>query len=300
MVIAIHTLFLSDLSEELSYITINGIFRVAVPIFFMVNGYYFTRFLQSPFPWLKRGLILYLVWMLIYSYYWFLPSGTDLSSLVQTAKAIVVGYEHLWYVASMLGAAIMLYCLRRLPSRRLLALAIGLYLLGTSIQYLGNYHFFKGAILDRLCNALWLYRSTFLLAFPFFCIGHLIGKYQLNTKIKPSHLTIGLGIGLLLVAAESYINLHLMAKREGFDMLFSLLLVCPLAFIFFLDLNIKGNNKNLAIYSTAIYLVHFFVILQLKSLTQLHGSMLTLATILISIAIAFVLVRINHRVKYLL
>jgi len=91
-----------------------------------------------------------------------------------------------------------------------------------------------------------------------------------------------------------------MVKREGFDMLFSLLLVCPLIFMLFLGFNMPGHNKNIAFYSTSIYLVHFFIIIQLKALTQLHGSLLTLAAIIISLAISFVLVTLNQRVKYLL
>jgi len=300
MIIAIHTLFLNDLSRQWAYLTTNGLFRIAVPIFFLINGYFFTGFLQAPGAWLKHGLILYSVWMLIYSYYWFLPTGIDFSSIVQTAKALVIGYEHLWYIASMLGAAVMLYYLRNLSSRQLLIVSLSLYVLGVVIQYLGNYHFFKDPLLDRLCNALWLYRSTFLFAFPFFCIGYLINKHQLNTKINSKVAIIGLGIGLLMVIAESYLNYHLTDNPEGFDLLFTLLLTCPLIFMFFLNLAIKGNSKNLAVYSTAIYLVHFLVIAQLKSFTQFHNSMLTLATIVVSIVMASMLVVINRWVKYLL
>ncbi|MES2824862.1 MAG: acyltransferase [Pseudomonadota bacterium] len=300
LVVAIHTGFLGDVSQQLCYILISGIFRIAVPIFFVINGYYFAKVLSSPSAWLKRGLILYLVWMLIYSYYWFNPSGINAYSLLKIVKTLLVGYEHLWYIASMLGAAVLLYYLRNLSSTLLLVLAVVFYIAGTMFQYLGNYHVFKGSSLDVFFNTLWIYRSPVLFAFPFFCIGYLIAKYQVQQKIKPLYLAIGVGVGLILVASESYINFTSMVKREGFDMLFSLLLVCPLVFMLFLGFNVPGKSKNIAFYSTAIYLVHFLIIIQLKALTELHHSILTLAAIVISLAVSFVLVMINQRVKYLL
>ncbi len=300
MVVAIHAGFLSEVSQQLCYVLINGVFRIAVPIFFVINGYYFAKVLSSPSAWLKRGLILYLLWMLIYSYYWFNPSEINVYFLAKIVKTLLVGYEHLWYIASMLGAAVILYYLRNLSPRLLLVIALVLYVVGTAFQYLGNYHFFKGSPLDTLFNTLWVYRSSVLFAFPFFCIGYLIARYQVHKKIKPAQLAVGVAVGLILLASESYINFNSMVKREGFDMLFSLLLVCPLVFMLFLSFNIEGKSKNIAFYSTAIYLVHFFIITQLKALTQLHGSMLTLAAIIISLAISFVLIMVNQRVKYLL
>lgn len=300
MIIALHTRFLYDVNQDLSYFLLNGIFRVAVPIFFVINGYYFVRALSAPLSWFKRGIILYLIWMLIYSYYWLHPSSENFIWISKAIKNLLVGYVHLWYLASMVGAALMLYCLRNLSSTLLLALSLCLYLLGVTIQYIANYHVFNGSPLDALFNTYWIYRSTLFFAFPFFCFGYLIAKHQVHKKINPSIVMLAVAIGCMLLVGESYINLHNTAKPEEFDLMYMLLPLCPLVFILFLNFDIKGNSKSIALYSTSIYLVHLLVLVQLEALTQLQGSMLTLATLVISIAISFVLVAVNRRVKYLL
>lgn len=41
MVVGLHTNFLRDLSFPVGYVLKNGFFRMAVPLFFIINGYYF-------------------------------------------------------------------------------------------------------------------------------------------------------------------------------------------------------------------------------------------------------------------
>ena len=41
-IIFIHAGLFYDFDESLSYIFVNGVFRIAVPLFFIINGYYFT------------------------------------------------------------------------------------------------------------------------------------------------------------------------------------------------------------------------------------------------------------------
>lgn len=53
----------------LNKITVDGFFRIAVPFFLMINGYYFHEnisHVESFKKWLKRGIVLFFVWQAIY------------------------------------------------------------------------------------------------------------------------------------------------------------------------------------------------------------------------------------------
>lgn len=45
MVVALHANFLQEYSLLGSYLLVNGLFRVAVPIFLIINGFYFFNVL---------------------------------------------------------------------------------------------------------------------------------------------------------------------------------------------------------------------------------------------------------------
>ncbi|WP_373312790.1 hypothetical protein [Deefgea tanakiae] len=76
MVVGIHTVFLKDISLEASYLTQDGLFRIAVPIFLIINGFYFYSAISNNNSalWIKRLFHIYLFWMILYAYFWFRPS----------------------------------------------------------------------------------------------------------------------------------------------------------------------------------------------------------------------------------
>ncbi len=82
-VVGLHAGFLADLTPLGSCLTVNGIFRIAVPVFLLINGFYFYPVLikGKSADWLKRVLYLYVFWMLFshgvgqnnpYNYFWFI------------------------------------------------------------------------------------------------------------------------------------------------------------------------------------------------------------------------------------
>lgn len=302
MVIGQHAGFLSDFSSLGHYLAVNGLFRIAVPIFLVINGFYFYPLLSNnkQINWLKRVLILYIVWMLFYSYFWFSIPGFSFLALAKLSLKIIVGYNHLWYISGMLGAAIILIILRRLPSSFLLISIMLTFLSGVLIQYIGNYHILEVAIFDKLFNNHWFHRNMLLFSYPFFCIGYLINKHSLHNLVSFKSASFLSILGLLILLGESYINYYQEGRDGGFDNFLSLILACPLVFILFMKSNNSGKSKDIALYSSAIYFIHSFLLSVSRKFTDLEATPLTVAVILTSAFASYFIIKANDRLKFIL
>jgi peptidoglycan/LPS O-acetylase OafA/YrhL len=89
-------------------------------------------------------------------------------------------------------------------------------------------------------------------------------------------------------------------RDGGFDNYLSLIVVCPIIFMFFINKQVDGNSKNIALYSSAIYFTHYFVLTALRAETDLNETPLTVATIIVSVVVSWFVIRLNKKVKFLL
>ncbi len=302
MVIGIHAGFLGEFSKLGEYLTVNGVFRIAVPVFFIINGFYFYPVLSknNQLLWLKRIVILYLVWMTFYVYFWFNIPELTLYGFVELIGKFLIGYFHLWYVSGLIGAAIILIALRRVSSKYLVAIIAITFIIGVMIQYAGNYHFFSGTVLDKVFNFHWVHRNFLFLAFPFFCIGYLINKHTLYQKVSIERVMVLIVVGFSILFFESYINFYHADREESFDNFVSLIVVCPAIFILFIKQHISGHSKQVALYASAIYFIHVFVLSVLRHFADLHNTLLTIFGIVISIMISFLIIEGNKKFKFIL
>ena len=273
-----------------------------MPVFLVINGYFFFSVLarDGQISWFKRVFILYAVWMLFYSYFWFSMPEASISCFVKLAIYIIIGYWHLWYISGMLGAAIMLLILRRFSSSFLSSTILIFFLVGVFIQYLGNYHYFEGSTLDKLLNVYWFHRNMVFFSYPFFCVGYLIHKHSIHEKITLKFAGALSILGVLSLLGESYLNFYHEGGEGGFDNYLSLLLTCPFIFILFIKFTISGNSKTIALYSSAIYFIHIFFLIIFHGYTKLGATFLTIATIIASIVSSYFIIKINKKVKYIL
>lgn len=62
LVVLIHCSFLSDYNHLFSYLIIQGISRIAVPVFFIINGYFFFEVIErdSYKLWFKKNIFFYI------------------------------------------------------------------------------------------------------------------------------------------------------------------------------------------------------------------------------------------------
>ena len=304
MVVALHAGFLKETNSTASYLVSNSLFRMAVPIFLLINGYYFHLVISgnSLMSWCKRILLLYVFWMLVYSYFWLSDAELSPFGLAMQIKDIVIGYHHLWYLPAMLGAGVILYACRHYSSQTLVMLVAGLYAMGVLIQYAGNYHLLASGFGDKLLNTYWIYRNFIFFGFPFFTLGYLLRTTDFIDAIPQGRLTLLLGVAWLVLLLEVIANYYLLPKAEGFDMFASLLFLCPLAFAWANRSNLPDTRniaKALALYSAAIYFVHPLFISWFGHYMPL-GSLMTLYVALASVVAAFFVIRLNKRLGFIL
>lgn len=291
-VVCLHLHILRDNYPSLSYVLVNGLFRMGVPVFLIISGYFFF-YVNDPAKlkkWSFRIFLLYAIWSVIYIPLW---NEED-----RYAMIILFGYHHLWYLIGTLFAGMLLYLLRNVPAKKLFSVLITCFCCGYLIQYLGNAHYFEGET-DIVFNLFPTYRNFLFVCFPFLGIGFLIKKLGIDVRRKPS-----LGIVLLsagTVIGEAFLNekvLHLQ-KKESIDLLLSLLIACPLLFLYCKNITVKTDSRILASISTAIYLIHPLVIEWVYK-SGYFTSFQDVIFIAVLTAAGFILVFLNRKLKYLL
>ena len=291
-VVCLHSGFFYDLNREIGYLLVNGIFRIAVPIFLIINGYYFYNInsLKDLSKWCKRIFILYLTWTIIY-----LPVMFYNLTPVQIIWSLFTGYFILWYLVAVLFASIVLFFIKNFSDQLLIVISLFLICVGYIIQTLGNLHIYEG-FLDDLLNWGPIVRNFLLFGLPFMIIGFLL--HRRNLIIKKNYLILSCIFFLICLLFESYVNYFF--TKEPVDILLSLFFLCPCVFLLVKSLKIKGKNKNIANFSTSIFLIHTYVLLILRHFLNLENTLLALLTIFFSSIISLFIVQFNTKVKFLL
>lgn len=294
LVVMLHCSLFKDVNTSLYYITVNGVCRIAVPVFLVITGYYFfyVNDFKKLIKWGKRLLILYLIWMILYSSFWFS------SSLAENIKNLFWGYFVLWYLIGTFFGGFLVYWLRNYS----LAFQIGLvalcFLTGYMIQIIGNLHVYPRGI-DQLLNESRNYRNFLMVCFPFMMIGFWINKYKINHKININIYLIA--CLFLLLIFESFIHYYFISHKESLDLLAALLLVAPAIFIFTLKKDIRSHSKKIAALSTAIYLIHPMIMFEVAKKFDANNTIIFTTVVLsASITLGYLLIFLNKRIKYLL
>jgi len=293
-VVFLHMHVLRETYPSLSYVLVNGLFRIAVPVFLIISGYYF--FYVDGFKrlkkWSLRILLLYIIWSVVYFQLWKEKDNYTLN--------VLFGYHHLWYLIGTFFSGLILFALRKSSAKVLIILGLLFFCCGYAIQLLGNIHYYKGSF-DKTLNLYPTYRNFLFVCFPFLAMGFLIKKLQIDIRRKPSLFMVIFSMALVIF--ESFLNyrvLHL-NQKESIDLLFSLLLAFSVLFFYCKNLSAKTDSKILASISTAIYLIHpllmEFIYKSPYPIIQQYQNILFTSSLLIS---SVLLVLINRKLKYLL
>lgn len=288
-VVFLHMNFLRETQPALSFILVNGLFRIAVPVFLVITGFYFFHIDNEKKlkKWLFRTILLYAIWMLIYVYHW---KDDD-----QILLTLIFGYHHLWYLIGTFFSGFFLYLLRNQNSRLMVSLAVGLFIVGYFVQISGNLHFLEGEK-DSVLNKYFMYRNFLFVCFPFLAIGFLINKHEISlSKIKNPLVLLIFSLGCIL--AESFLY-YKNVSRESTDILFSLIFISPIVFLYSQKIYIKTTSKILANLSIAIYVVH--PLIMKSDFYKEMESFKILIFLLILFPISLALVFLNKKLKYLL
>lgn len=294
-VVFLHTHIFYDVSTLLGHSLVQGLFRLAVPIFLVITGYYFFYInnFQKYKKWLKRIFILYTVWMLFYLPFWWTKN------LSYNFTVLYNGYFILWYIISVLLGGSLLYACRNMQDKLLFLLSSILFFTGVLLQQMGNLHFFHGQI-DFELNQYTTHRNFLFVSFPLLTLGWLLNKYKdriaQKFQVRLWHVLVAIG----LVLTESLGNYFLISKQQSLDQMFSLFIAAPVIFLYLLNKNIPGTHKQIANLSTAIFLIHPFFLYHFKNDFIGKQTMLSFIVLSCSVLSGLILVQINKKVKYLL
>ncbi|PQO40834.1 acyltransferase family protein [Blastopirellula marina] len=302
MVVGLHTHFLADISPVTGYLLMHGIFRIAVPTFLLINGFYLYSVLESGRMgvWLKRLTMLYLCWTLFYAYAWWPGDPLSPQNIIAIIRTLVIGFTHLWYVIGLICAGVLMYWVRHWSTRSLVGLLMATFVAGVAVQYIGSYHLLGDSSIDNLLSRIYVHRNFLFLSFPFLCLGYLIRKHSLHEKFSSRQSIVLLSVGILCLLAESYVNYCFAAHDISFDNLFFILAVSPALFLFTIQQNIALDGKRLAEYSAAIYFIHPCILWILMDAFSIEDTPLTIATIIGSILASWLIIQVNRKVGVLL
>ena len=300
LIIALHCRFFYDVDVYLYQITSNGLFFIALPLFFCINGYFLSLvFKKKSFRiWLSRIIILYLVWTLLYSFFWVKPF-----SISKTLQVILFGFNHLWYLASLIAGALLLYVTKNFKSLLLSISAVTLFLIGLIFQYLNLLDIFtESSIAHKLLSYPTFYRNFLFYTFPFLSIGLLIERTRLTQKLSSFKIIVLLIIGLVLLVLDSLINKVLFTHENVINMHLSYLLAAPILLIFALKNNVhlRLDSKILSNLSIAMYLAHPWIIYLFIINFNFSETLLTLLSTVTTFIFSLLLIKINNHLKFLL
>ena len=188
LVVCIHAPFPGKIGEYFTSLT-----RVAVPIFFMITGFYYMNVVQrgkrlsqiKKVFWLAvKSNLVFLGWDFIYK----IVKGKqelqifflDAFSLDSIARFFLYNdnkiSSHLWYLSAVLYVLLIIWFIDRLELRKLLFCIVPFLLLGDLV--LGKYSLLR---FNREIPYYYI-RNYLFVGVPYFCIGNLI--YNFRTKIR--------------------------------------------------------------------------------------------------------------------
>ncbi len=272
LVVIIHNPIFTDF-RYVSTLIVNGLARVAVPCFFVLNGLYLGKVLsdKSSFKkYIRKLFTYYVVWMLIYSpFYLFGYKNDIITSVILNISNILFGFWHLWYIIALIGGVMCLYYLRKknFSDNKILLLAVLLFLVGWMIQKVELFYPNGEGLIGLMIRSSFPSRNFLFMGFPFVAIGYLISKEDFLKKLKSNFSNIYILL-LLFILLFAETTLHfLMIGRRGFDFYLALIILCP-AFIVFLRTKSKTINVEddfISKLSAAIYFIHPLVLYFTKS-----------------------------------
>lgn len=291
-VVGIHAQLLHDAPSPLGHLTTEGLLRLAVPLFLLINGYFLQPLLDQPGAmrrWLLRIARLHLIWAALYAPLWLASAASPPDALKAAAAALLVGYYHLWYLPALLGAGVLLWLLRGLSAAALGASALALYALGVAIQYLGP---------DWGLASTHLHRNALLFALPFVAFGALIRRTPRATQLSPSAVRLALLAGLAAVLLESWL-MQAQGQPQGrtIDQLATLAWAAPALFIWALQQPTPRGwlgSHHTARLAAGVFLIHIYP-LTLGRLMGLEATALTLFALAASVPLSALVLRSGDR-----
>ncbi|MBL4929213.1 acyltransferase family protein [Fuscibacter oryzae] len=265
MVVGIHANPVKPLGHDAVLLTGQGLYRLSVPTFFVINGYFLhpVTLAGGTGRYVRRLLWLWVLWTALYLPGWW--GLFDSPVWGQAVQTMLIGWWHLWYLPALAMAAAMAALVRGWTLRAQLALMAVTFGLGLGLVY--------GSALGIVVRPAWfvadsaaMWRNGVLMGFPFLMAGWLIRQTDFGTGWSTGTVATLAGVGILGVLIETLALDRLFPRGVSHDMMLSLALACPALLLLALRFARQSRNRNLGTYANGIYFLHVaFVILCIRT-----------------------------------
>jgi len=281
LVITIHTSPLAFCSETGDFFLTRVIARVAVPFFLMASGFFlisqYARDAGRLWAFLKKTAVLYGISIAVYLplnlYNGYFSGKHFLPELIKDLVFDGTMY-HLWYLpASMLGAGIAWYAVRRLGFKKALIVTLGLYaagLLGDSYYGIAEKLPILSVFYKNLFEITDYTRNGIFFAPVFLVMGGMAAEEAARgERLSLRICGAGLGVFFLLMSCEGLLLREFGIQRH--DSMYLFLLPC-MYFLFRLLLFRRGSRKErIRTWALLIYIIHPMMIVGVRLLAKLTG-----------------------------
>ena len=288
LVVFIHItgyLFITD--TDWMVMLFKRITRIAVPCFFIINGYYLYNKITNKsdiFKAIAKYLQNYLVWTSLFMVFSFYEPS------ILKSVYIFLGIYHLWYLPALIIGVAILYLLKRFVANNnfILLLAICLFLTGCYIEHRGG--FFSNTNLNSFT-----YRNALFVGFPFIFVGYYIRCFQdkINDIDKRYILSI-----LFIVFVTFLFDFKYSTNKEVF---LSLILICPAIFIAVLRYSKYAVDSGyIGMIATSVFYVHPIAIRFTEQFIYNSESFRIYSIpliLLFSVILAALTIELNKRIK---
>lgn len=299
LVVAIHTL---NLKTNARYIIIVA--RSAVPIFFILSGYFMydvkidniKKRIKNTFILLIISNLFFAMWSIISNYnnlrYDFWDKTFNFKNIIKfTILNNSIYRGHLWFIGALLYCQILLYLEKRYFNKKIkynIRIIITMILLIILV------------IFSEIINikSIYYFRNFLFLGLPYYYIGILIKERYKKKLICKNYLG---GLFILLVISLNFVEVLILKCMNRDYLLEHYISTIPLSIITvitIISLNNKQNNNVFSIigqqYSLYIYLIHVIIIdiiLKFEKIIniQINQYVFWILTFFISVIISFIL-----------
>ena len=276
LIVAIHSSPLASFSETGDFILTRIIARVAVPFFLMTSGFFlisrYTYNTEKLGAFVKKTALIYGAAILIYIpiniYNGYFKMDNLLPNIIKDIVFDGTLY-HLWYLpASIIGAVIAWYLVKKFNYPKALIVASVLYLIGLfgdsyygiteKISCLNSLYDYIFQVTDHTRNGIFF-------APIFFIIGGLIADNRPQITFGKS--IWGFAVSFALMFGEAFALHHFDLQRH--DSMYVFLLPC-MYFLFNVILHFKGKRLvTLRTTSLIIYIIHPMMIVVIRLFSKL-------------------------------
>jgi len=314
-VVAIHSKIFQDNSRYIGYVINHGIFRLAVPFFFVCSGYFLGNKLNKfentddkiteIKKYIKRLIIPFIFWLIIGMIRQIYDlRHDDVLIIINTIvkKIFFYPWGALWYILAVIIATIILIpFIKKQKIKYAVFLGSALYIFAL---FCNNYYFLvENTVIDKIVT---IYMNKFISArngvfvgFLFVTLGFYLSEFIKNKDIKLKELIIIFIISYIILFLEMSF-LYGKTTLDDNALFISFIVLIPSLLTILLkvsySLNVKIDTKILRNYSTGIYFMHRpildFIYLMKINLNSYESFLIV---IFVCVIILTILYKINNK-----